>query len=140
MFFKCHSVYKTHIIMTVKLTYHGGQIIYVIYIYIYYGVTTVFANLIKASIFFLVHQSSLDYHARSGFDIFFKIQQSRHQILGSAAFSVTLLLSSMEVKSLDLGEGGCCSGDLVMVDLSDQIRFFSIRSFFLVLGAIIVCG
>jgi hypothetical protein len=36
MFFTCHFVYKTHIIMTAKLTHHGGQIIYVIYIY---GVT-----------------------------------------------------------------------------------------------------
>jgi hypothetical protein len=32
-FFTCHSVYKTHIIMAAKLTHHGGQIIYVIYIY-----------------------------------------------------------------------------------------------------------
>jgi hypothetical protein len=38
MFFTCHYLYKTHIIMTVKLTHHGSQIIY-IYIYIYYGVT-----------------------------------------------------------------------------------------------------
>ena len=29
----CHSFNKTHIIMTSKLTHHGGQIIYVIYIY-----------------------------------------------------------------------------------------------------------
>ena len=36
MFFTCHSVYKTHIIMAAKLTHHGGQIIYIyIYIYIY---------------------------------------------------------------------------------------------------------
>ena len=27
------------------------------------------------------------------------------------------------MKSLDLGGGGCCSGDLVTVDLFDQIRF-----------------
>jgi hypothetical protein len=40
MFFTCHFVYKPHIIMATKLTHHGGQIIYVIYIYIYiyYGV------------------------------------------------------------------------------------------------------
>ena len=41
MFFTCHSIYKTYIIMAVKLTHHGGQIRYVIYIYIdiFYGVT-----------------------------------------------------------------------------------------------------
>ena len=38
-FFTCHSVYKTYIIMAAKLIHHGGQIIYVIYIYIFYGVT-----------------------------------------------------------------------------------------------------
>ena len=39
MFFTFHSLYKTHIIMAAKLTHHGGQIIYVIYIYI--GVTVI---------------------------------------------------------------------------------------------------
>jgi hypothetical protein len=39
MFFTYHSLYKTHIIMSAKLTHHGGQIIYVIYIKIFYGVT-----------------------------------------------------------------------------------------------------
>ena len=36
---------------------------------------------------------------------------------------VASLLGDVEVKRVDLGGGGCCSGDLVMVDLSDQIRF-----------------
>jgi hypothetical protein len=39
MFFTCYTLYKTHIIMTAKLTHYGSQIIYIIYIYIFYGVT-----------------------------------------------------------------------------------------------------
>ena len=39
MFFKYDSFNKTHIIKVVKLTYHGGQIIYIIYIKIFYDVT-----------------------------------------------------------------------------------------------------
>ena len=34
MFFTCHSLYKTHIIIAAKLTHHGGQIIF-------YGVTKI---------------------------------------------------------------------------------------------------
>ena len=60
---------------------------------------------------------------------------------------VTSLLGDVEVKRVDLGGGGCCSGDLVMVDLSDQIRFILSGHFFwfqvqlLYVGELIlVCG
>ena len=43
---------------------------------------------------------------------------------------VTSLLGDVEVKRVDLGGGGCCSGDLVMVDLSDQIWFVLSDPFF----------
>jgi hypothetical protein len=43
---------------------------------------------------------------------------------------VASLLGDVEVKRVDLGGGGCCSGDLVMVDLSDQIRFILSCHFF----------